>query len=76
MAAGPIPACLYLRCYLWTTKHGADTIPSGALGSLWDWSQVGMSWVDAAEACLRVGLFERVQGGWKLLDYHLPLGGR
>jgi hypothetical protein len=40
-----------------------------------DWSQVGMPWMDAAEACLRVGLFERVQGGWKLIDYHTPLGG-
>ena len=60
---------------MWATKHGTDTIPSGALGSLMDWAMVGMSWMDAADACLRVGLFEHVQGGWKLTDYHLALAG-
>lgn len=69
MAAGPIPSFLYLAAYLWITRRGTDSIPSGALGSLMDWSQVGMPWMEAAEACLRVGLFERVQGSWRLLSY-------
>src|SRR5215831_7010761 len=64
--AGPVAALCYLASYLWVSKHGTDRITPGAVGALTDWSQLGMTGVQAAEMCVQCGLMERMTNGYRL----------
>jgi hypothetical protein len=71
LEAGAVAALCYLAAYLWTVKHGTrGVIPSGAIGSLCDWSQLGSVGAEAADRCVAVGLMERVNNGYRLCEYH------
>jgi hypothetical protein len=67
--AGPVAALCYLGSYLWVSKHGTDRITAGAIGALFDWSQLGVTAAEAAERCVVCGLMERITNGYRLLSY-------
>jgi|SRR5215471_1574933 len=71
---GPLAQLCYLAAYCYVERHGTQGyIPAGAVGTLTDWEQLGVTGREAAERCCRAGMMERSGGGYRLLAYHTPV---